>query len=128
MFSPLEMSYEFVQKKIDTDSNRAVGHDPEWLGADGPSTRHIRRRVEWLGVLEKCFDTAWQRQPEAHALQSRRDAAQAQAKAALMLSPEPPSLDISQRSDQMTGNSGSREAEVGTVSYTHLTLPTKRIV
>jgi hypothetical protein len=46
MFSPLEMSYEFVQKKIGTDSNRAVGHDPEWLGADGPSTRHIRRRVE----------------------------------------------------------------------------------
>ena len=63
--------------------------------------------------LKNVFDTAWQRQPEAHALQLRRDAAQAQAKAALMLSPEPPSLDISQRSDQMTGNSGSREAEVG---------------
>lgn len=63
--------------------------------------------------LKDVFDTAWQRQPEAHALQSRRDAARAQAKAALMLSPEPPSLDISQRSDQMTGNSGSREAEVG---------------
>jgi cobalt-zinc-cadmium efflux system outer membrane protein len=30
-----------------------------------------------------------------------------------MLSPEPPSLDISQRSDQMTGNNGSRETEVG---------------
>ena len=63
--------------------------------------------------LKNIFDTAWQRQPEAHALQSRRDAAQAQAKAALMLSPEPPSLDISQRSDQMTGNNGSRETEVG---------------
>ena len=63
--------------------------------------------------LKNVFDTAWQRQPEAHALQSRRDAAQAQAKAALMLSPEPPSLDISQRSDQMTGNNGSRETEVG---------------
>jgi len=63
--------------------------------------------------LKDVFETAWQRQPEAHALQSRRDAAQAQAKAALMLSPEPPSLDISQRSDQMTGNYGSRETEVG---------------
>ena len=63
--------------------------------------------------LKNVFDTAWQRQPEAHALQLRRDAAQAQAKAALMLSPEPPSLDISQRSDQMTGNNGSRETEVG---------------
>jgi outer membrane protein, heavy metal efflux system len=63
--------------------------------------------------LKDVFETAWQRQPEAHALQSRRDAAQAQAKAASMLSPEPPSLDISQRSDRMTGNSGAREAEVG---------------
>jgi cobalt-zinc-cadmium efflux system outer membrane protein len=63
--------------------------------------------------LKDVFDTAWQRQPEAQALQSRRDAAQAQAKAASMLSPEPPSLEISQRSDRMTGNSGAREAEVG---------------
>jgi cobalt-zinc-cadmium efflux system outer membrane protein len=30
-----------------------------------------------------------------------------------MLSPEPPSLEISQRSDWITGNSGAREAEVG---------------
>jgi cobalt-zinc-cadmium efflux system outer membrane protein len=63
--------------------------------------------------LKDVFDTAWQRQPEAHALLSRRDAAQAQAKAASMLSPEPPALEISQRSDRMTGNSGAREAEVG---------------
>jgi cobalt-zinc-cadmium efflux system outer membrane protein len=63
--------------------------------------------------LKDVFETAWQRQPEAHALQSRRDAAQAQAKAASMLSPEPPSLEISQRSDRMTGNSGALEAEVG---------------
>jgi cobalt-zinc-cadmium efflux system outer membrane protein len=63
--------------------------------------------------LKDVFETAWQRQPEAYALQSRRDAAQAQAKAASMLSPEPPSLEISQRSDRMTGNSGAREAEVG---------------
>jgi cobalt-zinc-cadmium efflux system outer membrane protein len=63
--------------------------------------------------LKDVFDTAWQRQPEAHALQSRRDAAQAQAKAASTLSPEPPSLAVAQRSDRLTGNSGAREAEVG---------------
>ena len=63
--------------------------------------------------LKDVFDTAWQRQPEAHALQSRRNAALAQVKAASMLSPEPPSLEISQRSDRMIGNSGAREAEVG---------------
>lgn len=63
--------------------------------------------------LKQVFETAWQRQPEARALQSRREAAQAQANAAGMLSPEAPSLEISQRSDRMTGNNGAREAEVG---------------
>jgi cobalt-zinc-cadmium efflux system outer membrane protein len=63
--------------------------------------------------LKDVFDTAWQRQPEAQAFQKRRDAVQAQAKAASMLSPEPPSLEISQRSDWMTGNKGAREAELG---------------
>lgn len=63
--------------------------------------------------LKEIFETAWQRQPEARALQARRDAAQAQAKAAGLLSPEAPSLEISQRSDQATGNNGARETEVG---------------
>lgn len=63
--------------------------------------------------LKDVYDTAWQRQPEARALQSRREAAQAQARAANLLSPEPPSVEISQRSDRVTGNSGAREAEVG---------------
>jgi len=63
--------------------------------------------------LKEVFETAWQRQPEARALQSRRDAAQAQAKAAGLLSPEAPSLEISRRSDQATGNNGVRETEVG---------------
>lgn len=63
--------------------------------------------------LKDVFDTAWQRQPEAQAFQKRRDAAQAQAKAASMLLPEPPSLEIGQRSDGMTGNKGARETELG---------------
>ena len=63
--------------------------------------------------LKDVFETAWQRQPEAHAFQKRRDAVQAQAKAASMLSPEPPSLEIGQRSDWMTGNNGAREIELG---------------
>ncbi len=63
--------------------------------------------------LKDVFDTAWQRQPEAQAFQKRRDAVQAQAKAASMLSPEPPSLEISQRSDWLTGNNGAREFELG---------------
>ena len=63
--------------------------------------------------LKEVFDSAWQRQPEARAFQKRRDAVQAQAKAASMLSPEPPSLEIGQRSDWMTGNNGARETELG---------------
>lgn len=63
--------------------------------------------------LKEAFDAAWQRQPEARAFQSRRDAAQARATVATLLSPEPPSLEISQRSDLMTGNNGAREVEVG---------------
>ena len=64
-------------------------------------------------TLKDVFDTAWQRQPEAQAFQKRRDAVQAQAKAASMLSPEPPSLEIGHRSDWMTGNKGAREVELG---------------
>ena len=63
--------------------------------------------------LQEVFETAWQRQPEARALQARRDAAQAQAKAAGLLSPEAPSLEINQKSDRTIGNNGAREAEVG---------------
>lgn len=66
-----------------------------------------------VASLKEVFETAWQRQPEARALQSRRDAAQAQAKAAGLLSPEAPSVEISQRSDRATGNNGAREAEIG---------------
>lgn len=63
--------------------------------------------------LKEVFDSAWQRQPEAHAFQKRRAAVQAQVKAASMLSPEPPSVEIGQRSDWMTGNKGAREIELG---------------
>lgn len=63
--------------------------------------------------LKGIFETAWQRQPEARALQLRRDAVQAQARAANLLTPEAPALELSQRSDRATGNYGAREAEVG---------------
>jgi cobalt-zinc-cadmium efflux system outer membrane protein len=64
-------------------------------------------------TLKEVFDSAWQRQPEAQAFQKRRDAVQAQAKAASMLTPEPPALEIGQRSDWLTGNNGAREFELG---------------
>lgn len=81
------------------------------LSAQAQSTSGAAPTV--VASLKEVFETAWQRQPEARALQSRRDAAQAQAKAAGLLSPEAPSIEISQRSDQATGNNGAREAEIG---------------
>ena len=81
------------------------------LSAKAQSTSGAAPTV--VASLKEVFETAWQRQPEARALQSRRDAAQAQAKATGLLSPEAPSLEISQRSDQATGNNGAREAEIG---------------
>jgi cobalt-zinc-cadmium efflux system outer membrane protein len=64
-------------------------------------------------TLKEVFDAAWLRQPEARAMPSRRDAAQAQAKAASLLTPDPASLEISLGSDGITGNNGAREAEFG---------------
>lgn len=63
--------------------------------------------------LKEVFDSAWQRQPEARALSSRRDAAQAQAKSAGLLSPGAPSLEVRYRSDRVTGDNGAREIEIG---------------
>jgi cobalt-zinc-cadmium efflux system outer membrane protein len=65
--------------------------------------------------LRNLFDAAWARQPEAQALQARRDAMQAQRRAASAWTPEPPSLEAIARTDRLTGNEGGRELEVGVV-------------
>ncbi|MBN8489920.1 MAG: TolC family protein [Burkholderiales bacterium] len=63
--------------------------------------------------LKEFFEAAWARQPEALALQNRREAAQAQRRAAESWTPEPPALGVSYKSDRLTGNDGARELEVG---------------
>lgn len=63
--------------------------------------------------LKSLFDAAWARQPEAQALQSRRDAVQAQRRAASSWTPEPPALEASHKTDRLTRNDGVRELEVG---------------
>ncbi len=63
--------------------------------------------------LKALFDTAWLRQPEAQALLARREAAQAQARAATAWTPEPPALEASHRTDRLLRNHGARELEVG---------------
>ncbi len=63
--------------------------------------------------LRQVFDAAWARQPEAMALQARRDAARAQQTAATAWTPEPAALEISNKTDRLNRNQGARELEVG---------------
>jgi len=63
--------------------------------------------------LRQAFDAAWARQPEAMALQARRDATQAQQQAAQSWTPEPVALEISNKTDRLNRNAGARELEVG---------------
>jgi len=63
--------------------------------------------------LSQVFDAAWARQPEAMALQARRDAARAQRQAAQSWTPEPAALELSNKTDRLNRNGGARELEVG---------------
>lgn len=64
-------------------------------------------------TLKQVFDAAWARQPEAMALQARRDATHAQQRAAQAWTPEPVALELSSKTDRLDRNQGSREIEVG---------------
>lgn len=63
--------------------------------------------------LRQAFDAAWTRQPEAMALEARRDAALAQQRAAEAWTPGPAALEFSNKSDRLNRNQGVREIEVG---------------
>lgn len=63
--------------------------------------------------LRQVFEAAWARQPEAMALQARRDAARAQQNAAQAWTPEPAALELAYKTDRFNRNQGARELEVG---------------
>ena len=63
--------------------------------------------------LRQLFDAAWARQPEALALQARRDASRAKQQAAQSWTPEPAALELSNKTDRLNRNQGVRELEVG---------------
>ncbi len=63
--------------------------------------------------LRHVFDSAWTRQPEAMALQARRDAVIAQQEAAQAWTPEPAALELTNKTDRLNHNRGVRELEVG---------------
>lgn len=64
-------------------------------------------------TLGQVFEAAWARQPEALALQARREAARAALRAAQAWTPEPAALEASNKSDRLNRNLGAREIEVG---------------
>lgn len=66
-----------------------------------------------VATLPQAFAAAWARQPEAQSLALRRDAAAARRQAADSWLPEPPALELTGKSDRVTGNDGEREYVAG---------------
>lgn len=64
-------------------------------------------------TLKQAFEAAWSRQPEAQSLAERRDAAEARRQSADSWTAEPPSLEVSAKTDQLNKNQGSREYVAG---------------
>ena len=79
----------------------------------GTSTGISAQSATLPASLKGVFDAAWSRQPESQALPARRDAVQAQRRAAAAWTPEPPALEVGNRTDRLTRNDGARELEVG---------------
>jgi cobalt-zinc-cadmium efflux system outer membrane protein len=75
--------------------------------------------------LSALFAQAWQRQPEAQALQLRRQAAQAERDSADAWTPEPAALDLQAKTDRIGSRQGARETTVGVVLP--LWLPGERV-
>lgn len=64
-------------------------------------------------TLKQAFEAAWSRQPEAQSLAERREAAEARRQSAESWTAEPPSLEVSAKTDQLNKNQGSREYVAG---------------
>lgn len=64
-------------------------------------------------LLKQTFDAAWARQPEARSHAMRHQAASARREISESWTAEPPSLELAGKTDQLNGNAGSREYEVG---------------
>ena len=82
-----------------------------WLGMAATASEALA--AEPASPLRQAFDAAWSRQPEALALPSRLDAAAAQRRAAQRWTPDAPALELSNKTDRLTGNLGSRELAMG---------------
>jgi len=82
-------------------------------GASAQATNAASSAPVATPSLKALFEAAWTRQPEAQAMQARRDAMQAQRRVAEAWTPEPPAFEASHKTDRLTRNDGARELEVG---------------
>ena len=64
-------------------------------------------------TLKQSFAAAWARQPEAQALQARRESARAAQDSARLWTPEPVALELAHKTDRLNRNQGTREFEFG---------------
>ena len=64
-------------------------------------------------TLKTAFEAAWQLQPEAQALQVRRDAATARRALAEHWTSDTPALTLAHKTDQLGSRAGLREIEIG---------------
>ncbi|MDR2882021.1 MAG: TolC family protein, partial [Azoarcus sp.] len=64
-------------------------------------------------TLQQAFNIAWARQPEAQSLDIRREAADARRRVASTWTAEPPTLELSGKTDQVIKNEGGREYVAG---------------
>ena len=83
------------------------------LAATATASASAQDRETGAVTLAQAFEAAWSLQPEALALQLRRDATQAQQQAAQAWTPEPAALTLSDKTDRFNRNQGVREIEVG---------------
>ena len=90
-----------------------VAAEPRSQTRPQPEARSQSQSASSPASLKAVFDAAWSRQPESRAFPARRDAVQAQRRAAAAWTPEPPALEVGNRTDRLTRNDGARELEVG---------------
>ena len=79
----------------------------------GRDVRKVHDAASTVSSLPQAFDAAWQRQPEAKSAELRREAADARRQTAESWTAEPPSLELSSKTDRLNRNDGSREYVAG---------------
>ncbi len=79
----------------------------------GRDVRKVHDAASTVSSLPQAFDAAWQRQPEAKSAELRREAADARRQTAESWTAEPPSLELSSKTDRLNRKDGSREYVAG---------------